>query len=209
MELNLTQIASIATTYNQGRTDWDLSTVSFYANIAVQEVAVRAEYRGLERIAYSSTTSGENRVSLPTDFDYMLTLSLSSLSGGLPWQPVRITDPQGIESYGTTVGQPQVFAVYSDWLELWPPPDSSYSVQMRYGAKISVMTDSASTPGLDSRYHYPIALKTAELLAASRNDVDQEAQNRVRFLDAISSIPNDAALRQRTKDGMNARVLRR
>lgn len=208
MDLTLANIASIATGFNQGRTDIPLSEASFYANIAMQEVATRIQYRGLERLAYSSTTSGENRMALPTDFDYMQSLSISSHTNGFNPVHLRIVDPPTMESIGTQVGCPRAFAVYSDWLEVGPPPDSSYSVMMRYGAKIAQLSYSTSTPEIDSRYHYPIACRTAALLAAARNDVDQENVNQMRYLAAMSSTPSDAAYRQRTKAGMHVTVQR-
>lgn len=208
MDLNLANIASIATGFNQGRTDIPLSEASFYANIAMQEVATRIQYRGLERIAYSSTTSGENRVALPTDFDFLVSLSLSS-STGYNQHQLAIIDPPNMESIGTRIGEPCGFAIYSDWLELGPPPDSSYSLIMRYGAKITQLSTSTSTPEIDSRYHYPIACRTAALLAAARNDIDQESINQSRYLAAMSSTPSDLAYRQRTREGMHVTVRRR
>lgn len=209
MELNLAQIASIATGFNQGRGDFSLSEVSMYANIALETVANQLQYRGTERIAYSSTTSGENRLALPSDFNYLVSLSLSSQSNGFNAGNLSITDPPYMESIGTFLGIPQYFCVYSDWLELGPPPDSSYSLIMRYGAKITPLSTSTSTPGIDSRYHYPIACKTAELLAASRNDLDQEAVNGQRYVNAMGAIPSDGALRQRTREGMHVSLQRR
>ena len=57
MQLNLTQIASTATAFNQGRLDYSLSECSFYANIALSEVATRIQHQPLDGIAISSTTS--------------------------------------------------------------------------------------------------------------------------------------------------------
>ena len=201
MQLTLQNIASIATAFNQGRTDLTLSEVSFYANLAVGEVATRTQHLPLEGLAISSTTSGENRVTLPTDFDYPINLSLSS--GSNVWtKQLQAREATWLDSGTTTNGEPSYYALYGTWLEVWPTPDSAYSLTLRYGAKVPVMTASTSTPALAERYHYAVALKTAEMCAAARNDLDQEAICRARYLSYMNSTPSDMAYRQRVQEGM-------
>ena len=211
MMLTLGQIASIATTFNQGRMDIPLSEASFYANLAQAEVATRTKHQPLERLAVSSTTSGERRVSVPSDFLYPISVTLSDTSSGPVGSPYQLIarEVTWLDSVGTGVGLPRYFIPYSDWIEVAPSPDSAYSLQLRYGAKISAMMDSTSTPALAERYHYAIALKTAELLAAARNDLEQEGANRQRYLSYMMSTPSDLAMRQSVQEGMGVAVQRR
>lgn len=204
MELSLAQIASIATTFNQGRLDITLSEASFYANLALSEVATRTKHQTLERIAISSTTSGERRITVPSDFLYPLSVTISDNSAGPVGAPYQLQAREAtwLDSYGSQVGLPRWYIPYGDWIELAPSPDSAYSVQLRYGAKIPAMVASTSTPVLHERYHYAVALKTAELLAAARNDLEQEAANRVRYLSYMGSTPSDLAMRQSAQEGM-------
>ena len=81
MQLTLGQLCSSATGLIQGRTDITLSQASYWANLAYQEVATRIRYKAEESLAISSTTSGENSISLPSDFVYPVTLSNLSLAG--------------------------------------------------------------------------------------------------------------------------------
>lgn len=211
MELTLAQIASTATAYNQGRTDYTLSEVSFYANLALSEVATRIKHQPLERLAVSSTTSGERRVTVPSDFLYPISVTLSDTSSGPVGSPYQLIAREStwLDSVGTGVGLPRYYIPYSDWIEIAPSPDSAYSLQLRYGAKIPAMVDSASTPGLAERYHYAVALKTAELLAAARNDLEQEAANRLRYLSYMGSTPSDLAMRQSAQEGMGVAMQRK
>lgn len=206
MELNLQQIASLATTFNQGRLDLQLSEVSLYANLALSEVATRVQHQPLEAIAVSSTTSGENRLDLPSNFDYMLTVSITS--GAARGVRTQLMERQvaWMDSYASQLGEPTQYVKYSSWLELAPSPDSSYSMELRYVTKVGSMISSTDTPNLNERYHYAVALKTAELCAAARNDIEQEAVCRARYLSYMGSTPSDLAYQQRAQDGMAVAV---
>lgn len=201
MILNLGQIMSIATTMNQGRLDYALSELSMAANLACAEVSTRLPHRYLEGIAVSSTTSGERRMDLPTDFDYALTVSITSDAG---WRkPLMERQVAWLDSLGTQLGEPTYYVQYSSWLELAPSPNSAYSLEMRYTAKVSSLVSSVDTPNLAERYHYAVALKTAEIAAALRNDIDQEAICRARYLSYMGSTPSDLAYQQRAQEGMS------
>lgn len=211
MQLDLARIASVATELNQGRMDWSLSAVSFYANVALMEVATRVRMTPLEGIAISSTTSGENRISLPTDFEFPISLTLSDSSAGPVGSPMQLMARESawLDSVSSGVGIPRYYNLYSSWIELAPSPDSSYSLQLRYGAKVREMIASTDTPNLAERYHVAVAFKTAEYLAAARNDVEQEAVNRARYLSYMQSTPSDLAYRQRSQEGVGVAIQHR
>ena len=201
MQLNLSQIMSLATTMNQGRMDYSTSELSLAANLACAEVSTRLPHRYLEGIATSSTTSGERRMDLPTDFDYALTVSITSGAG---WRkPLQERQVAWLDSLGTQLGEPNYYVQYSSWLELAPSPNSAYSLEMRYTAKVSSLVSSVDTPNLAERYHYAVALKTAEIAAALRNDIDQEAVCRARYLSYMGSTPSDMAYQQRAQEGVS------
>lgn len=202
MQLTLAQIASVATTFNQGRLDLSLSEVSMYANLALAEVATRLPHDSLQQIAVSSTTSGENRMDLPADFDYALTVSITSGAvGGMRKQLVE-RQVSWLDSNASNLGEPRYYIKYGSWLELAPSPDSSYSMEMRYVGKVRSMVSSTDTPNIAERFHYAVALKTAEICAAARNDIEQEAVNRARYLSYMGSTPSDLAYLQRSQNGM-------
>jgi hypothetical protein len=204
-DLTLQQICSIATAYNQGRGDYTLSEASFYANIALLEVATRVQMKPLEALAVSSTSIGENKMALPTDFDYPISLSYLTVGAGYG-ATLQLRDAPLLDSASTFQAPPAYYAIYSTWMELQPTPDSGYSLQLRYGARMRSMMASTDTPALSERYHYPVALKTAALLSAARNDAEQEALNIQRYLDYMGSTPSDQAFRQRDKLSMRASV---
>lgn len=209
MQLTLAQCCSTATALVQHRTDIPLSEASFYANIALQEVRYQLKTLASETLAVSSTTSGENRVALPGDFAYPINLSNTSLDPGDSRRVLVDTEAAMFDSRSTALGVPERYALFSTWIELWPSPDSAYSLQLRYAATPTTLTASTATPTLQERYHLAWCYKTAELLAASRNDLENEAVCRARYLSAMGDKPTDEAFKQRDKLSQRVQFLRK
>lgn len=201
MQLTLANICSIATGMVHGRTDITLSECSLYANLAYHEVATRIPFTAKEALTIISTSSSSATVSLPSDYEYTIALSTLSTSGAVGGRQLRAVQAEWIDSQSTTLGEPEAYAEYAGWLELWPSPDSTYSIQMRYVKRLSTLTASTATPLLDERYHYPIACLTAAKIAAARQDVESEALATQRYLGLMGSTPSDTAYRQRPKTG--------
>ena len=218
MILNLGQVASQATTMAGGRLDWTLSEASFWCNLAYHEVASRINaHRPQEGLALSSTTSGGNRIAMPSDFDYSMAMTLYVPSGstrsstGTMVVPLRLRDYRWIDSQpingdnsavNSVSGIPEAYVVAASWFELWPSPNSAYSLQLRYMTKTPTLINSTDTLILDDRWHTAVLYKAVELLEGSRNNTEGETQARIRYLTYVSSTPNDFALRQRERTGM-------
>lgn len=200
MILSLGDITSRATTLAGGRTEWITSEVSFWANLAAQEVFGQVWHQPYEALAYSSTTSGENRLSLPSDFDTPIALSNLSTDGLSGGRQLRIVTGDWIDSQASTANaEPEVYALYGTWLELWPSPDSSYSLLLRYRGRQGTLVASTDTPAFDERWHPGWLYKTAELLEASRGNPEGEALNRNRYLSYMGSLADDRARRQQAQ----------
>lgn len=208
MILTLADTCSRATMMAGGRNDWALSEASFYANMALQEVATRVRHTPLEALAYSSTTSGENRIGLPSDFYAPLAMSNLSTWGVVGGRQLRWVDAAWMDSQTTQSGEPEAIAWYGNWLELWPSPDSSYSVGFRYLGRQRTLVASTDTPQLREDWHPGWLYKTVSLLEASRSNPAGEAIAENRYLRYMTSTENDQALRQKTRTGMTMRYLR-
>ena len=216
MELSLGTCISLASNLAGGRSDWALSEASLHANFALEQVVAiaGAHHKPREGLAISSSTSGGNRIALPTDFDYPTSFTLyqgststnttSRTTNAVPLiqRDGAFLDAQPDQFSG---GIPQYYTWYGTWIELFPSPNSAYSLQLRYSTKQPVLSLSTATPGLDSRWHQPWMYKTAELLAASRGDTTNEALNRSRFLNVVSMIETDLALSQKDRRSMTMR----
>lgn len=224
MILSLGDVISHGTALAGARLDISVSEGSFYANLALQEVATRQHYLGLEALAYSSVTSGENRIGLPRDFDYMKTLrldyySISTTTASPTDASVRslatikfssqltLTDPSVIDSAMTQTACPQYYFTYGQWIELFPSPDSSYSLTMRYVAKQPALVDSTETPFLDERWHPAWLMKTEEWMRRARNDMEGAMVAQQKYLDYMGSTPSDRAYKQQPKIQQGLRLV--
>lgn len=214
MILTLGDLISRATEMAGGRTDWTPSDVSFYANLAYQDVLGRARFRGLEAIAVQSTETGENKYGLPTDFDYEQTVrvtwrsaSSATTSSTVSYQAVLMKrntlQLEQLErtSSGASSQFPTYYAVYGDALQLWPTPSSAMSLTVHYHAKPQPLMLSTETLVVDDRWHPAVLFKTVEYLESSRGDRQAEAVASNRFLGYVNSIPNDDALKQQARYG--------
>lgn len=193
-------------------------------NLAYHEVASRINaHRPKEALAISSTTSGANRIAYPPDFDYALAFTLyvgsgsTATSTGTQVVPLRLRDYRWIDSQpingdnsatNSVAGIPEAYVVAASWLELYPSPNSAYSIQLRYMTKTPTLIQSTDTAILDDRWHEAVLFKTVEMLEGSRNNIEAEAIARNRYLSYVASTPNDFALRQKERTGMVLRVMK-
>ena len=211
--LSLSDIMSVGTAFT-GRNDFGASEVSRLANFAYEQVieASGANHIPVEALALSSTTSGGNRVALPADFNAPLSLTLyqgststattSRTTISIPLTPVEPSQLDAQQNQ-TAGGIPEHYTWYGTWLELFPSPNSAYSLQLRYLSKPGTLVNSTDTPVLDARWHQGIAYKLIELLEASRNNPEGEALGRNRYLNYVTMLDTDQGKRQKDKRGMH------
>lgn len=211
--LSLGQVMSAGTTMAGGRNDFQPSEASFYANLALEQVVEAAGVNHITReaLAISSTTSGGNRIALPSDFNAPLAMTLfvgssstNTTSRVTNTVPLRQMDAAWADTqpnqYGG--GTPHFYIWYGTWLELFPSPNSAYSIQLRYQAKQATLVQSTDTPALDARWCQAWLYKTAELLHAARDDREGEIIARGRFMNYVTLLETDTALRQKDRKGM-------
>jgi len=216
MIMNLNTLMSYATRMAGGRQDWDASETSFWVNAAYFEVASRLGMQPLESLAVSSTTSGENKIAFPPDYHQTIALtcyvgsnstdstSNNTTTFALIQRDSRFLDSQNVNGTGDGVvaGIPEYYQPFSTWFELFPSPNSAYSLQLRYFAKPQQLVNSTDTPTLDERWHMGVLYRSVALLEASRNNMEGEAVAQNRYLSYMASTPTDRALKQLDRTGM-------
>ena len=203
--LTLAQIVSHATRFAQDAT-MELSLASEYANLAYNQVSIAAgvQHSPKEQITFASTSTSDNRLAYPSDYDYAIGLKLgipnswsTATSRTTSWEPLTKHPGKWNDPYQSqTSGVPYEYAEFSTWFELHPSPDSRYSTEMRYMRKTSDMVASTATPMLDEQWHWAIALKTAELLCAHSNASGLEVANRQRFNSYVKDLRLDQGKRR-------------
>jgi hypothetical protein len=201
----LGDLMSIVTTNAGRRDDVDASTVSRLVNEAYFEIAFgEAGSVMQEKVAVVSTVSGEDRITLPTDFLEPITLSINNCGcnscGTVPdlsthtLHRVRIEelDAQGKKNSGI----PRRFALFNNWIELDPVPNSAYSLQLRYRSQVTDLIEPTDVPSLSTPWRPAIAYKAEEKLHAMLQNFDAEAAANMRYLRYVSQLKTDEARRQ-------------
>jgi hypothetical protein len=200
---------SHATTRAGRRSDLALSTVSFLVNQAYQEVAQAQPSAMMETLAVSSTTSGEARVELPSNCMELLSLSWLTTNAASAQTLLR-TNTVRVDSSGFyPVAKPAQYALFNNWIELWPSPDSSYSLQVRYIAYPSDMTATTAVPSLATEWRPAVMYLSEALVHEYVGNELEGAQARARYAGYAQSLKNSEAHRQAAQTGMRAAYIGR
>ena len=204
---SLAELMSHATARAGRRADLDKSDVSFYVNISYFEVAEQLPDELREQIAVSSTTSGENRVTLPTDFDAPINISILSNSvGGYSDHTLVQVSPSYVDSEGFyPVGTPQHYVLYSDFLELHPSPDSAYSLQIRYTSMITDLTAETDVPSIHTSARKAILYLTESEVYTDVGDDARAASRRALAFSYLATLKNKHARRMQASDRWGVR----
>lgn len=206
----LGEIVSRATAALGNRTDISLSDGSFWANISQTDVWDAMPHDLQDKLAVSSTVSGENRLSLPDDFKELLNIRVGSGSGSV--DVLQLINPDEIDSThsATNPGVPTHYMPFGDFLELRPSPNSEYSIQVRYRAQLGTLVEVGDRLSVATRFGQAVFLKTTQLLADNViRDFNSGAafgDRYVRFM--LQAVP-DRALRQRERHDMGVSLPRR
>lgn len=202
---DLSTLMSESTALIGARTDLSLSRVSFWVNEAHRQVYDFVNQESAEALATSSTTSGENRITLPSDFREVINLSNTSVE---PVDVLRQVDVDTIDSLTTITGTPDRYVKYATWLELYPSPDSSYSLILRYRAQASDMLATTDVPSVDTQYRYGVLMKSVELLSDAILDSEGATIYRNKFISYMNATPSDMARKQVNREGMRVNFRR-
>lgn len=203
----LGELMSFATTNCGRRSDIAASTVSRLVNEAYQEVWYAAEPALSEKKAYSSTTTGDATVDLPTDFNAPLQVTLI-------WQPSWSTLSSAYSSHRTLKltsaadmagknsqpsGVPVEVSFFSTVLQLWPSPNSAYSVELLYRSTLTDMSLTTDVPSMESSWRPAILRKAEEKIYAFLQDYTSEQAAAIRYQAFVSGLETTQAKRHQAK----------
>ena len=211
MHLTLGETISLATRW-ASRSDLAASEVSQLANLALMEVSTRVYHTPKEETAISNVTGtgNERYIALPTDFDGIVALKFYSTSTdpdtgintlGASYD-LDIADTPLLDSFSSTSGLPQRYAIYGSNVEVDPIPNSRGSFVMRYLAKQPTLVLSAATPNIDERWHLGWVWKTTEFVHRARGNVAGAEDARREYFNYMTTTPHDRATEQMAKKGL-------
>ena len=132
--------------------------------IRLAETRLQREIRSRQMlvVATAATTGGDSTVGLPTDFLEMRDIHLNTT----PVTTLRYKAPNSFyaDSRVTEGGKPVDYTILGSEMQLAPIPDTSYTLQMLYYSKPTVLSDTNSSNVFLA--NYPDALLYASLAEA-------------------------------------------
>ena len=206
-------LCSWATTDAGRRADIPASDVSRLVNEAYLEVASECEPEGLERIAVSSTTTGENKITLPSDFGEPISATLiwststasSAHSSYYTLRRVAISDMDARNPQPS--GVPIEIAFFNDWMELHPSPNSAYSLQLRYRSQVTDMSATTDVPSVGTPWRRAVLIKAVQRVHEFVGDYAAAQASNIAYLQYVSKLRSDAARRQSMESEMGVKPL--
>lgn len=196
----LGKLMSTATIRIGHRADIAASDVSFWINEAYMEVAQLANPSLLEFLAYTSIVSGESRIAPPDAFQEVIHLSyftpgpIANSNGTLKRISTEEMDAKG----HYPVAKSTSYAMYNDWIELWPSPDSSYSLLMRYRSYATDMVDTSDIPSVETEWRKAILYLGEAYLHELVGNNEEGAVARGRYYTYTQSLKDAKAHRDST-----------
>lgn len=138
------------------------------------------------------TTAEPEFISLPTDFQSMRRIRISSVTGK---PTLQFLTGEQMEEYryavGNSAGQPLYFSVLGTELELAKTPDANYTLEMVYRANIPALTSTNTTNWLitaaPDAYLYGTLLEAAPYMKDDQR-IATWAQGLSTVIDGINSI---------------------
>ena len=201
----LQEMMSFATRGVGRRADFSVSDVSRFVNEAYFDVLYASDPQEFESIAVSSTTTGENKIELPTDFYEPITATLIWRSGSTAasnhssYNTLRLVSIEQMDGHNPQPsGTPKEIAFFNSWAELYPSPNSAFSFQLRYRAHPSDLTALTEVPSVSTQWRRAIVIKTQEFLFDDLDDERGAQKKQIQYLDYISRLQTDLASRQKS-----------
>lgn len=196
---------SIATGNVGRRDDISASIVSRMVNEAYFDVFYASNPQEGERIAVSSTTTGVQRIELPSDYLEPISAALiyrsdsTASSTHSSHVTLRLVSPEMIDGRNPQPSAvPEDICFFNSWAELYPSPNSAYSFQLRYRAHPEDLVSTSSVPSLSTPWRRAVVIKTEELLWQYLQNAEGVQNAQMRYLDYVSRIETDLARRQKS-----------
>lgn len=173
--MSLTLGDMIATIRNHGFSDADSTTLTDLINDAYEDIWTREGWPFKEAEATVSVTVGDDTPTMPTDFGKVLAIGDDTNSTELEfWR----ADKLQLDTIGslTDTGQPLIYYFVGSTFKLYPVPDGSYTLTLKYIKKFTPLSADTDVPDLPSN-HRVIVLGAL----ASAYDMEDDTDLAVRF----------------------------
>jgi len=136
-----------------------------WLNTAQRKAVQQSEFRTQEEVEAFKTTSGDATLTLPEDFSRWIDFYDSE--SHWPFTPVEKREYDLLEA---SSGRPTLYTVIGDQITLWPTPDGSYPLSLRYWRLPQDMVADGDEPEIPAQYHDVLVAYAMMKAYAREND---------------------------------------
>ena len=144
-------------------------------------VAAQTDFREFFTASNTTLPAGTEDLTLPTDFSRLY--SLVCLGGtGQGNQELRQRTPSDFDSLDTdSTGRPYLYDVSGSTLSVYPTPDASYDIQLRYWRVPATLTNGTDVPEIPGPYHHLLTSYALVKCFERENDYEAAMYHQNRF----------------------------
>jgi hypothetical protein len=162
------------------------SVLNQYLNDALSELSAKAQYYGEEQQQTVTMTAGQSHYSFPTDMTKLRSVRLTN-----PPQELGLIDLRDIDRSSSSSGTPYAYAIDGAGITVYPTPDSSYTMLVRYWQVLSPMVYDTDVAGLPPRYHRSLTYYAIARCFEREDDVQQAQYYDQKWQETIRNLKAD------------------
>lgn len=132
---------------------------------AQRKLVSQTEFRTQEELESYTTSASDNTLELPEDFSRWIDFFDSDTKGAL-----LAVEPDEYDALEASSGRPRVYTVIGDQITLWPTPDASYGLSLRYWRLPQDMSADGDEPEIPPQYHELLIAYAMHKAYAREND---------------------------------------
>lgn len=148
-------------------------------NEALRYVAAQTDFRELLDTETIAVTINDSSYALPSDFSRLYSVVILDSQGNrIPLFQQVVMD---FETQPAFSGQPSHYTIDGNNLRIWPSPDASYTVELRYYKVPALMIDANDEPEIPSTYHHLLVSYALWHCYERENDYNSAQYHKGRF----------------------------
>lgn len=147
-------------------------------NEAQQYVVAQTQFRDFFTQSNTTLAAGTEELSLPTDFSQFYSLVCVG-SPNITLRQITPADYDALDSDAT--GRPYLYDVSGDTMSVYPTPDASYDIQLRYWRKPVDLELGTDVPEIPGQYHHLLVSYALIKCFERENDYEAAMYHQQRF----------------------------
>lgn len=195
-QLNLTQLRAHVRSLTgiQSTAIVSDADIDIFINEAYQEINREADWPFLRAQTTLTTSSNVATYSLPAGVSENAIASVAILSNDVNRRQLRPRSRYSTDdSPGPyLIGRPKEYSVWDGVVELYPTPDASETINIRYFSEIANLSSGSDVPVFDAKFHSLVAYgASVRVLIREGDETERRGYYNLQFKDGMEQMKGD------------------